>query len=74
MFGGAKLEEGEPRTLGLEFLHLDSSLSNCRSFNTIASAMINVETRVSQDQRIEVIHVSDIQYQSQTVTYTHISV
>ena len=74
MFGGAKLEEGEPRTLGLEFLCLDSSLSNCRSFDTIASAMINVETHVSQDQRIEVFRVSDIQYQSQTVTYTHISV
>ena len=74
MFGSAKLEEGEPQTLGLEFLCLDSSLSNCRSFNTIASAMINVETRVSQDQRIEVIRVLDIRYQSQTVTYTHISV
>ena len=60
MFGSAKLEEGEPWTLGLEFLHLDSSLSNCQSFDTIASAMINVETHVSQDQQIEVICVSDI--------------
>ena len=74
MFGGAKLEEGEPQTLGLEFLRLDSSLSNCRSFDTIASAMINVETHVSQDQWIKVICVLDIRYQSQTVTYTHISV
>ena len=62
MFGGAKLEEGEPQTLGLEFLRLDSSLSNCQSFDTIASAMINVETCVSQDQQIKVIHVSDIRY------------
>ena len=74
MFGSAKLEEGEPWTLGLEFLRLDSSLSNCRSFNTIASTMINVETRISQDQWIEVICILDIRYQSQTVTYMHISV
>jgi hypothetical protein len=33
-----------------------------------------VETCISQDQRIEVIRILDIQYQSQTVTYMHILV